>query len=107
MTATTRATRRSRRCGAGPPAEDGAAIVEPSVPPAGAEHHDYPHLVACCIDGRQDGLGLWRRGSDGVGEFSEDCREPMPRIDIDAEFVVTAAQVLHKRVSRADHVGAA
>ena len=61
----------------------------------------------CCIDGRQDGLGLWRRGSDGVGEFSEDCRELMPPIDIDAEFVVTAAQVLHKRVSRADHAGGA
>ncbi len=61
----------------------------------------------CCIDGRQDVLGLWRRGSDGVGEFSEDCRELMPPIDIDAEFVVTAAQVLHKRVSRADHVGRA
>jgi hypothetical protein len=44
---------------------------------------------------------------EGVGEFGEGCREPMARVDIDAEFVVAASQVLDEAVSGADHAGAA
>jgi hypothetical protein len=33
----------------------------------------------------------------------EDCREPMPRTNIGTEFVVPAAQVLHKGVPGADY----
>jgi hypothetical protein len=32
-------------------------------------------------------------------------REPMVRIDIHTEFVMVAAQVLHERMSCADHLG--
>ena len=56
---------------------------------------------------------LRRRGSrrdSGVcylgqmaGEFGEDRREPMPWVDIPAEFVVPASEVLDKRVSGTDH----
>jgi hypothetical protein len=38
------------------------------------------------------------RRSDGAGEFGEDRCEPMPSIDIPAEFVVAATEVLHERV---------
>jgi hypothetical protein len=41
--------------------------------------------------------------SDGEGEFGEDRCEPMPSIDIPAEFVVTATKILHERVPGTDH----
>jgi hypothetical protein len=37
-----------------------------------------------------------------VGEFSKDRREPVPWIGIEAEFVVTAPQVLDERVPSSD-----
>jgi hypothetical protein len=42
--------------------------------------------------------------SDGQSEFGERGCHPMPRIDIDTEFVVAAAQVLDERVPGADHL---
>ena len=41
--------------------------------------------------------------SDGVGEFGEGRGYPMPRVDIDTEFVVTAAKVLDESVPSTDH----
>jgi hypothetical protein len=41
--------------------------------------------------------------SDGVSEFGEDRCEPMPSIDIPAEFVVSATKILHERVPGTDH----
>jgi hypothetical protein len=37
------------------------------------------------------------------GEFSEDRREPMHRVDMQAEFVVASAEILHEGVPCADH----
>ena len=45
--------------------------------------------------------------SDGAGEFGEDRCEPMPSVNIDAEFVVAAADVLDERVPGTDHLSAA
>lgn len=36
--------------------------------------------------------------SDGAGEFGESRREPVPEVEIHTEFVVSAAEFLHKRV---------
>jgi hypothetical protein len=41
---------------------------------------------------------------DGVGEFGEDRGDPMPRVDIDTKFVVSAAEVLDERVPGTDDV---
>ena len=41
--------------------------------------------------------------SDGAGEFGEDHCELRPLVDIQSEFVVAAAEVLHKRVPGTDH----
>jgi hypothetical protein len=52
-------------------------------------------------------MGAVGASSDAVGEFGE-CRcNPVPGIDVDAEFVVAAAQVLDEAVSGADHPGRA
>jgi hypothetical protein len=37
------------------------------------------------------------------GEFGEDFRYPMPRIDIKTEFVVAAVEILDECVSCADY----
>jgi hypothetical protein len=41
--------------------------------------------------------------SDGEGEFGEGSREPMTWVDILAEFVVAAAEVLDERMPGTDH----
>lgn len=41
--------------------------------------------------------------SYGVGEFGEGYGDPMPRVDIDTEFVVAASEALDERVSGADY----
>lgn len=38
-----------------------------------------------------------------LGEFGESHRKPMSQLDIHAEFVVAAAEVLHERVPGTDH----
>jgi len=43
------------------------------------------------------------QSSDGAGEFGEGLRDPMPRIDVGAKFVMTAVKILDERVSRTDH----
>src|SRR2546423_3261076 len=40
----------------------------------------------------------WCEGSDGDGELGERVCQPMVGIDVDAEFVVAAAHVLHEGV---------
>jgi hypothetical protein len=40
---------------------------------------------------------------DGVGEFAEDRRKPMPGLDIHAQFVVAATEVLNECVPGTDH----
>ena len=41
---------------------------------------------------------------NGMGEFSEGCGDPMPRVDAGGEFVVSAAEVLDECVSGTDDV---
>lgn len=47
----------------------------------------------CCVDGKRPGLATVTPRSEG--EFGEGRREPMPRVDIDAEFVVAATETSH------------
>jgi hypothetical protein len=42
-----------------------------------------------------------------AGEFGEGRREPMPWVELHAEFVVAAAEVLNECVSGTDHAGRA
>jgi hypothetical protein len=44
---------------------------------------------------------------DDESEFGEGRREPIPWVDIHAEFVMSAADVLHEGVSDANHAGRA
>jgi hypothetical protein len=39
---------------------------------------------------------------NGAGEFREGGREPISRVGVHAEFVVSAAEVLHEGMSGAD-----
>ena len=39
---------------------------------------------------------------DGEGEFGEGLRDAMPRVDIRAEFVMAAVEILDEGVSCAD-----
>jgi hypothetical protein len=41
-------------------------------------------------------LGAAVLSSDGEGEFGEGFRDPMPRVDIKAEFVMAAVELLDK-----------
>jgi hypothetical protein len=50
---------------------------------------------------------LWRRCSDGKGEFREDRLEPAAGLGIEAEFVVSTAQVLDERMPATDNLGGA
>ncbi len=68
------------------------------------------------LEGTQQALLRWRNVSmagrcgavsDGVGEFGEGRREPMPWTDVHAEFVVTAEQILDEGVPGTDHTGRA
>lgn len=40
---------------------------------------------------------------DGEGQFGEDCWKPVVRVEIEGQFVVAAARVLHERMSSTDH----
>ncbi len=42
--------------------------------------------------------------SDGAGEFDEGRRESMSLVSIHAESVVAAADILHERMPRSDHL---
>jgi hypothetical protein len=46
-----------------------------------------------------------RGGSDGEGKFGERGGEAMSGIDLDAEFVVAAAQILDEGMTGADYPG--
>ena len=67
---------------------------------------DTWHLneMVVSIQGRR--MYLWR-AVDSEGEFGEDRGEPMSWIDIKAEFVVAAAEVLDERMPCIDHSGRA
>jgi hypothetical protein len=47
-------------------------------------------------------LGTAVHSSDGEDEFGGGVRDPMPRVDIKAEFVMVAVEILDEGVSRAD-----
>ncbi len=47
------------------------------------------------------------RRSDGMGEFGERGRKPQPRVGVDGEFVVAAADVLNQSVPGADRLNRA
>jgi hypothetical protein len=52
----------------------------------------------CCEGGKQTRISAVLPRSDGAGEFGEDRCEPMAWVDIHAEFVVSASEVLDERV---------
>ena len=56
--------------------------------------------------GRSSLLG-WRRCSDGKGEFGEDRFDPAAGLGIEAELVVSTAQVLNERMPATDNFGGA
>jgi hypothetical protein len=60
-------------------------------------------VVAVSRDGR--GWALRVLGSDGEDEFGEGARDPMPRVDIKAEFVMAAVEVLDESMSCAELLG--
>ncbi len=66
-----------------------------------------PNQRALLRWGGRNSLPRWRRCSDGEGEFGEARFEPVAGLGIEAEFVVSAAQVLNERMSATDHLGAA
>jgi hypothetical protein len=41
--------------------------------------------------------------SHDVGKLGEGCRKPMPRVDIQAQFVVASTEILDECVTGADH----
>ena len=42
-----------------------------------------------CVVGQMSRFGAAVRSSDGEGEFGEGLRDPMPQVDINAEFVMS------------------
>jgi hypothetical protein len=54
----------------------------------------------CCVGGKQTRFSAVLLRSDGAGEFGEDRWEPMPLVDIHAEFVVAATEVLDETPAR-------
>jgi hypothetical protein len=63
----------------------------------------------CCV-GAEEAGGSHRtpplvRESDGEGKVGEGDREPMARIEVDGEFIVSAAEVLDEGVSGTDQSG--
>ena len=61
----------------------------------------------CCVGDEQADSSLWRRCSDGKGEFGEARLEPATGLGIEAEFVVSTAQVLDERMPATDKLGGA
>ena len=57
----------------------------------------------CCINGKRVRPVTVVPSLDGEGQFGEGCWEPVVRVEIEGQFVVAAAQVLHKRMSSTDH----
>ena len=67
-----------------------------------------PAIRRCCVGGKGE-RGRRRPVccSDGEREFGEGRGEAVSGIDIEAEFVVAAADVLHEGMPRSDHSYAA
>ena len=60
----------------------------------------------CCISGRAGTVGRGLvRCSDGEGQFGERCWDPVVGVEVNGQFVMTAAQVLDERMSCTDHSG--
>lgn len=57
-------------------------------------------LLRCRVVGM---VGAAVQSSDGANEFGEGLRDPMPRIDVGGQFVMTTVEILDKGVSRADY----
>ena len=49
----------------------------------------------CCVVAWWARLGAAVHSSDGEDEFGEGLRDPMPRIDVGGQFVMTAVEILH------------
>jgi hypothetical protein len=70
-----------------------------------------PKLITGEVTGAVALAGKWAQSPtvcvllDGEGEFGKDCCDPVSRVEIDGQFVVTAAQVLDECVSCTDHSG--
>jgi hypothetical protein len=66
------------------------------------------YLLRRCCDGKQQAdSSLWRRCLDGKSEFDEARLEPAAGLGIEAEFVVSTAQVLDERMPATDNLGGA
>ena len=60
----------------------------------------------CCVSGRAGTVGRGLvRCSDGEGQFGERCWDPVVGVEVNGQFVMTAAQVLDERMSCTDHSG--
>jgi hypothetical protein len=57
----------------------------------------------CCVVAWWAGWGAAVLGSNSGGEFGEAVRDPVPRINVGAKFVVAAVEVLNEGVPCADH----
>jgi hypothetical protein len=57
---------------------------------------------AVALAGGKTRLALEALRSEGMGEFGEGSRKSMPRVELNAVFVVAAAEILHERVPGAD-----
>jgi hypothetical protein len=57
----------------------------------------------CYVGGKQTKFSAVLARSDSAGEFGKDRCEPRPSVDIYAEFVVAATEVLDERVPGTDH----
>ncbi len=63
----------------------------------------HPTLGRCCLVAWWARLGAAVHRSDGEDEFGEGLRDPMPRIDVGAKFVMTAVEILDEGVSGTDY----
>ena len=73
-----------------------------SSPPGGRLASTF-HAGSVALTGDNASATLETGCSDGADESSKDRREPMLWIAIQTEFIVAAAQVLHERMSSANH----
>ncbi len=62
-----------------------------------------PLVGRCCVVAWWARFGAVVLSSDGEDEFGEGVRDPMPRVGINAEFVMAAVKILDEGVSRADY----
>jgi hypothetical protein len=74
---------------------DGTPAIFTPKPGPGAAHAD----TYSCVVAWWAGWGAAVLGSNSGGEFGEAVRDPVPRINVGAKFVVAAVEVLNEGVA--------